>query len=85
MKNFGILLMSACAALFAVGCNNPQGQEAKEKAKEVGKELLNTGEKALEAAKSGAESVIEEGKDAAKSASDATSKALEGNKSGEPK
>lgn len=85
MKSLGILMMSVCAALFAVGCNNPQGQEAKEKAKEVGKELLNTGEKALDAAKSGAKSVIEEGKEAAQSAKEAASKALDKNKSGEQK
>jgi hypothetical protein len=63
MKKLGILLTCVCVGLL-IGCNNPQGQEAKEKMKEVGGELLKTGEKAGEAIKSGAESVINESKEA---------------------
>jgi hypothetical protein len=80
MKKLGILLLFACSGLFAVGCNNPQGQESKEKFKEVGDELLKTGKKTGEALESGAESLIQEGKEAAKSASDAASKALDSEK-----
>lgn len=85
MKTLATLLALVGVGLFATGCNNPQGQESKEKFNEVGGELLKTGKKAGEAIESGLESLAKEGKEATKSAADATSKALEGEKGSEQK